>query len=64
MDNGTHNLACPHMALTSCARGSKTSLAEIQKAAWNEDYLVKLLRLFEMQYLASLMRQPLGTTAR
>ena len=49
MDNGPHNLAVlRHMALNVMGREeSKTSLrAKFKKAAWNHDYLVKLLALF------------------
>ena len=48
MDNGPHNLAVlRHMALNVMGREeSKTSLrAKFKKAAWNHDYLVKLLAL-------------------
>ena len=49
MDNGPHNLAVlRHMALNVMRKEeSKTSLrGKFKKAAWNEDYLVKLLALF------------------
>ena len=49
MDNGPHNLAVlRHMALNVMGREeSKTSLrAKFKKAAWDHDYLVKLLALF------------------
>ena len=49
MDNGPHNLAVlRHMALNVMGREeSQTSLrAKFKKAAWNHDYLVKLLALF------------------
>jgi predicted transposase YbfD/YdcC len=49
MDNGPHNLAVlRHMALNVMAKEtSKTSLrAKFKKAAWNQEYLVKLLALF------------------
>ena len=52
MDNGPHNLAVlRHMALNVMGREeSKTSLrAKFKKAAWNHDYLVKLLAYFEMR---------------
>jgi predicted transposase YbfD/YdcC len=49
MDNGPHNFAVlRHMALNVMGKeGSKTSLrAKFKKAAWNQDYLLKLLTLF------------------
>jgi Transposase len=49
MDNGPHNLAVlRHMALNVMRKEeSKTSLrGKFKKAAWNQDYLVKLLALF------------------
>jgi len=49
MNNGPHNLAVlRHMALNVMRKEeSKTSLrGKFKKAAWNEDYLVKLLALF------------------
>ncbi len=49
MDNGPHNLAVlRHMALNVMGKeNSKTSLrAKFKKAAWNQQYLVKLLALF------------------
>jgi len=49
MDNGPHNLAVlRHMALNVMRKEeSKTSLrAKFKKAAWNQEYLAKLLALF------------------
>lgn len=49
LDNGPHNLAVlRHMALNVMAKEeSKASLrAKFKKAAWNQQYLVKLLTLF------------------
>ena len=49
MDNGPHTLAVlRHMALNvMCKEESKTSLrGKFKKAAWNQDYLVKLLAPF------------------
>lgn len=49
MDNGPHNFAVlRHMALNVMAKeSSKASLrAKFKKAAWNQDYLLKLLALF------------------
>jgi predicted transposase YbfD/YdcC len=49
MDNGPHNLAVlRHMALNVMGNeGSKISLrAKFKKAAWNQEYLLKLLTLF------------------
>ena len=49
MDNGPHNLAVlRHMALNIMRKDeTKSSLrAKFKKAAWNTDYLVKLLALF------------------
>lgn len=48
MDNGPHNFAVlRHMALNVMAKeSSKASLrAKFKKAAWNQDYLLKLLAL-------------------
>lgn len=49
MDNGPHNLAVlRHMALNVMSKEqSKASLrAKFKKAAWNQEYLIKLLALF------------------
>jgi predicted transposase YbfD/YdcC len=49
MDNGPYNFAIlRHMALNVMGREeSKASLrAKFKKAAWNQEYLIKLLALF------------------